>query len=390
MDAFEIDSVNNLLLRKQHLASDAKIQSIAQTTKDIWGLHSTYASTPYLSLFNRLTDFKKDSLDREIIEKRLVKIRCIRKTVHVIPKENVSIAFSATKESIKIASEKYYKFIGVTESEYAEISKSILKLLQDRGMNTSEIKKGLNTEVNLFPIINIMCDIGILVRGLSKAGWKSNSHTYYRMDEYLPDINLNEYSQEEGRKRLVSDYITSFGPVTLTDISWWTGFPKTEIKKIVDSLEKSLDHINISQLGELLVSRKDVDKIRNVSENKNHNINLLPGLDPYIMGYKERDRYLENDYYNYIFDRSGNSTPTILENGKIIGVWDFEEKPDPIVKIFLFRDNENISKEIERKSKEIGNFIYEKEVEIKRCGDMTPLTKRTVGSFMSPLKDMNS
>lgn len=390
MDAFEIDSINNLLLRKQHLASDAKIQSIAQTTKDIWGLHSTYASTPYLSLFNRLTDFKKESLDREIIEKRLVKIRCIRKTVHIIPKENVSIAFSATKESIKITSEKYYKFMGVTESEYLEISESILKLLQNRGMNASEIKKGLNTEVNLFPIINIMCDLGVLVRAVSKAGWKSNSHTYYRTDEYLPDINLNEYSQEEARKRLVSDYISSFGPVTLTDISWGTGFPKTEIKRIVQLLERDLEHVNISGLGEHIVSRKDVDKIRNVSENKNHNINLLPVLDPYIMGYKERDRYLENDYYSYIFDRSGNSTPTILENGKIIGVWDFEEKPDPIVKIFLFRDNENISKEIERKSKEIGKFICEKEVEIKRCGDMPPLTKRTVGSFMSPLKDMNS
>ena len=92
MGEFEIGSVNTFILRKQHLTDESKIKSIVQTTKDIWGLHSTYASTPYLSLFNRITDFKKESLDREVEERRLVKIRCIRKTVHIIPKENVSIA----------------------------------------------------------------------------------------------------------------------------------------------------------------------------------------------------------------------------------------------------------------------------------------------------------
>jgi len=385
MGEFEIGSVNTFILGKQHLTEEAKIKSIPHTTKDIWGLHSTNASTPYLSLFNRIADFNKQSLDREIIEKRLVKIRCIRKTVHIIPKENVSIAFAATKESINITSEKYYKFIGVTESEYLEVSKSILKLLGNRGMTTSEIKKELNTEVNLFPIINIMCDLGILVRGVSKAGWKSNSHTYYRIDEYFPDINLSEYSQEEARKRLVFQYISSFGPVTLTDISWWAGFPKGEVRKIVDSLS-GIDYVNISDLGENIISSEDLNKIKIVSENNNCNINLLPNLDPYIMGYKERERYLDRKFYNYVFDRSGNAASAIINNGRIIGIWDFEEKPAPVVKAFVF--DGQVTKEIEKKAREIGKFICEKEVKIKRCEEMTPLDKRTAGGFMTPLKDI--
>jgi hypothetical protein len=388
MAEYQKKEINNFLMRKQHLSEETKGEDVLQVAKDIWGLHSTYASTPYLSLFNRVINFKKESLDRELLEKRLVKIRCIRKTVHIIPKENVSIGFLATKESIQVNSEKYYKFIGVTESEYEEVSKSILKLLQNRGMNTSEIKKELNTEVNLFPIINIMCDLGILVRGLSKAGWKSNSHTYYRIDEYLPNVNLNEYSQDDVRKILVSQYLASFGPVTITDISWWTGFSKTQVRKIVDDLN-DLEYVTISEIGEHIISKNDLNKIKNVSENNNHNINLLPALDPYIMGYKDRDRYLDKEYFNYIFDRAGSGTTTIVNNGKIIGVWDFEGNPSPVVKIFIFED-QNISKEIEEKAREIGKFIYEKEVMVKRCEDMTPLDKRTTGGFMAPLKDINS
>ena len=390
MDEFELSTVNEFLLRKQHLASDAKIQSIAQTTKDIWGLHATNASTPYLSLFNRVSNFKKELLDRELIQKRLVKIRSVRKTVHIIPKENVSIAFSATKDAIQITSEKYYKFMGVTESEYDATSKSILEILGNNGMNSIEIKKELNKEINLSPIINYMCDLGFLVRGLSNGGWKSNAHTYFRMDKYLPDVNLSEYTQEESRKRLVLQYLSSFGPSTIADVSWWTGLPKTETKRVVNSLEAGIDYVNISGLGEHLVFSNDVNLLKNVKENIKREINFLPGLDPYIMGYKERERYLDKKDYNYIFDRSGNATTTILDNGEIIGIWDFEEKPIPLIKIYIFEGHSNLIKEIEKKAEEIGRFIYEKEVKIKRCDSMTPLDKRTAGSFMAPLKDMNS
>lgn len=388
MDDFEESKINNFLLKKQHLSEETKGENILQVTKDIWGLHATYASTPYLSLFNRAINFRKEALDKELQEKRLVKIRCVRKTVHIVPKENVSAIFSATKESIQISSEKYYKFMGVTESEYEAASKSILELLGSNGLNASEIKKELHSEINLSPIINYMCDLGILVRGLSKGGWKSNTHTYYRTDKYLPDINLSEYSQDEARKIVVSQYLSSFGPLTLTDISWWTGFPKTEIKKILDSLS-GIEYVNISGLGEHIISKNDMNQLKNIKENNNPQINLLPALDPYIMGYKGRDRYLDKDYFNYIFDRAGSGTTTIVNNGEIIGVWDFEENPNPVVKIFIF-DGQNISKEIEKKAKEIGNFIYEKEVMVKICDDMTPLDKRTTGGFMTPLKDINS
>lgn len=388
MVEYQVSQINNFLLRKQHLSSEAKNQNILQVAKDIWGLHATYASTPYLSLFNRVINFRKESLDRELLEKRLVKIRCIRKTVHIIPKENVSIAFSATKESIQINSEKYYKFMGVAESDYEAASKSILELLGNNGMNASEIKKELHSEINLSPIINYMCDLGILVRGLPKGGWKSNTHTYYRTDKYLPDTNLKEYNQDEARKIVVSQYLSSFGPVTITDVSWWTGFPKTEIKKILDSLS-GIGYVNISGLGEHIISKNDMNQLKNIKENNNSQINLLPALDPYIMGYKERERYLDKEYFNYIFDRSGSGTTTIVNNGEIIGVWDFEDNPNPVIKIFMF-DGQNISKEIENNAREIGKFICEKEVMVKICDDMTPLDKRTTGGFMTPLKDSSS
>jgi len=119
-----------------------------------------------------------------------------------------------------------------------------------------------------------------------------------------------------------------------------------------------------------------------------HIINLLPSLDPYLMGYKDRERYLNPKYYNYVFDRSGNATSTILLNGEVIGVWDIAEKAEPVVKLFLFEEvRKTVLDDIHIMGRKMGKFITERKVQVKECSSMVPLTRRTAGGFMTPLRD---
>jgi hypothetical protein len=102
------------------------------------------------------------------------------------------------------------------------------------------------------------------------------------------------------------------------------------------------------------------------------------------MCFKDRERYLDSTRYNYIFDRGGNAVATILVNGRVVGVWDFEA---PLVKIFMFNRSEaDVLEEVKCKAKRMGVFISGKEVKIKECTSMIPLVQRTAGSQMSPLK----
>ena len=57
------------------------------------------------------------------------------------------------------------------------------------------------------------------------------------------------------------------------------------------------------------------------------------------------------------------------------------------MKLFLFEEVESrILQEIHSKARKIGQFIAEKKVRIKECDTMVPLTERTAGGMMSPLK----
>lgn len=73
-------------------------KSIVETVRAIGGLHATNATTPYLSLFARCENFRREQFDAELYVKRnLGKIRYVRTTVHVLPKDMIPTAFAATK-----------------------------------------------------------------------------------------------------------------------------------------------------------------------------------------------------------------------------------------------------------------------------------------------------
>ncbi len=379
--------MNNFVLRKQRLLGAQSNKDVAQIVKDIGGLHATSPTTPYLSLFARVNGFCREDLDEELyVKRRLGKIRYVRTTVYIVPKDMVLIAFAATRRMAEPLSEAYSKFLGVNERQYEETSGKIMEILKKgNGMTTRQIKKALGTTVNVSPIVNLMCDQGLLIRGAPEKGWISNIHTYYLLSEYFPDLKLNQVGEAAARKAVVRQYLASFGPVTEDDVFWWTGFPRRQTKEIIEDLGEKITYVDISDMEKThLMLLTDKTLLMSGKTAEKHVVNVLPGLDPYLMGFKDRERYLNQRHYNHIFDRSGNSTSTILVDGRVIGVWDFEE---PFVKMFLFDDVEaEVMNEIRFKARSVGGFLSGKDVEIKECDSMVPLTQRTAGGVMSPLR----
>ena len=49
-------------------------------------------------------------------------------------------------------------------------------------------------------------------------------------------------------------------------------------------------------------------------------VNLLPGLDPTIMGWRDRGWYL-GPHRAPLFDRNGNAGPTVWVDGRAVGAW---------------------------------------------------------------------
>jgi hypothetical protein len=391
MNELTLDEVNNFVLAKHHLTDDSRIDDIVKITGDICGLHATGIKEPYLALFARTCNFDKAQLDKELyINRSLVKIRCMRGTLHILTKEMIPIAYAATRSMVEKLSSQYAQFRGISISEYAALSQKIMYFIKGKELTIAQIKKGMGEQRNLSAVLNLMCDQGLLARINAGGSWKTRNYKYVVFEDYFIDVDMAMFSEIDGLTRLIQLYLKGFGPSTEEDIAWWLGVGKANVRKALNMLHDQTVHVVIQELeSDFVMLRSDRDMISDMKLGNKPSVNLLPTLDPYLMGYKQRGRYLKSEYYDRIFDRSGNATSIILLNGKIVGVWDFADDKQPQVKLHLFEElSKDIMEHIMRKAEALGEFISGQEPEVRIVTTMVPLIHRTAGAFMSPLRDV--
>jgi uncharacterized protein YcaQ len=349
MITVSLTQVNQFLLRRQHLAAEAQGDDIVHVVQDLCALHATGAPNPYLSLWSRVRGFRHEQLEAELYEtRRLVRRLCMRATLHIVPSARLPVFFQATRNRLERESgrdmNKALVWAGLRrEGEQAQLLESveqrIVGAVSARGAATlSELAEQvpeLRAEVDYAPgkpyggkfgigtrLISGLCVRGLLVRARPRGSWRSSLYEYALLRDWLPDVDLHAVRPEEARAELLRSYLAAFGPATFEDMVWWTGFGKGETRRALAGLRGTVCEIEIAELGsDFCMLQEDAQRLLNREPALLPCVRLLPSLDPYVMGYKHRHRFLETEHYDQVFDRSGNAFATVWVNGQIAGVW---------------------------------------------------------------------
>ncbi len=343
---FSCEHVNDFVLSKQHLTPGSHTNDTLEIVSSVIGLHASDFKTPFLSCFARSDDFRKESLYRELYQKRtLSKIKAMRNTLFIFRKGFVPTVFTALQGSVLKASavylEKYMNMFGVDRDLYERASREILDIVGKESMDAAAIKKSLRGRVpdrRLWKkevvvrgsrkyqgpdaagyIIYSLCDQCKLAR-VGFEGMSSNKQHYIRWDEWFPELKMKK-DVMGSRRELIESYINSFGPVTLRDIKWWTGFNTTEVTQVLEGLDIIYVEWEGMESFEYFTTGSDLARLMGHRPSRRKGVTLLPVLDVYTMGYKDRERLAESRWQKSMYDRSGNAYPAILHRGRIIGVW---------------------------------------------------------------------
>ena len=210
----------------------------------------------------------------------------------------------------------------------AEVGQDVLESLRSRGEATAaeitedvpelgaklrfgEGKKwggevGVSTRV-LF----LLATEGSIVRARPRGTWLSSQYRWALTDRWL-GASLVRMDTETAQAELLRRYLRAFGPATLTDIRWWTGWRVGETRRALEAVDAREVAVGDGS-GHLL---PDDDEAEAVGEW----VALLPSLDPTVMGWKDRTWYL-GDHAAALFDRNGNAGPTVWADGRIVGGW---------------------------------------------------------------------
>lgn len=170
----------------------------------------------------------------------------------------------------------------------------------------SEQPQGLTS-----PLLTLMSAEGRIVRSTPVVAWTTRHHRWEHVSAWWPD-GLPHLDPAQAQAALARRWLQRFGPATIDDLSWWTGWTKTVTLAALSRID--IDEVDLhGQPGIDLHDATPVTPTEPVAC-------LLPCLDPTPMGWKHRDWFTAVDT-THIYDQAGNIGPTLWWNGEIIGSW---------------------------------------------------------------------
>lgn len=297
----------------------------------------------YLSLFARRCDITIKDIDEAIlVDKNMVRTCAFRGGLFFIPTEDFPLYFRALFHNLSNRSLLRLQSIGYDQHQLNKLWEVLNNKANNWPLTFSQIKETIFTHKNERPndqVINIIvqhfCDLGLLLRANAK-GWRGNDFTFVPTKKWLPDVLLKSENADIARTETIRRYIHAYGPCTVEDISWWTGLSSMQVQRSISNIKREIMRFSVeSYKDDMVALKEDAENIRKKIPSMLE-ISLLPPWDPYTFGWKCKRRIADKEFLPYIFDHSGNAASVIVDNGKIIGLWQFRNTDTNIIEYHIF------------------------------------------------------
>ncbi|MFI6768906.1 winged helix DNA-binding domain-containing protein [Streptomyces sp. NPDC050355] len=337
------------LTRGHLLAPSLRKKSAEEVAAALVGLHATDPATVFLAAVARMHAPTAAAIGRSLYDcpagsPALERIRCMRRTMFAVPAPLAPAVRSATvRDTHRHRAEamaKLHEALGWNETHYTAVERAVLDALGARGQLTAAQLAAdipdLREQIVTFPgkpyqsrqrastpILGVLAAEGRIRRARPAGSWTS-AQFRWALAQPLPDVPA-----AAAKTKLARHYLKAFGPVTVDDLKWWTGWNLTDTRKALAATGAQAVELD-EGTGYLLP--EDLEP----AATSESSAALLPGLDPTPMGWRHRDWYLDPEHTKALFDRNGNIGPTIWWDGRIIGAW--AQHPDGHINQHLLTD----------------------------------------------------
>ncbi|MFI7390258.1 winged helix DNA-binding domain-containing protein [Streptomyces tendae] len=325
---------------RHRLAAAARAKNPVEVAGDLVVLHSTDPSSVYVATWARTNDGSVRDVEHALYEDRtLIRLLGMRRTVFVTTLDTAPVMQAACSQAV--AARERRKLLGfLAESGVADDPEGVrtwlaetediaVRALAARGEATAAELAGddprLSTTVTLSAgksyegtqkvasrLLLLLAAEGRVVRGRPRGSWTSHQYRWAPLTDWSPG-GLAEWDTHEAEEELARRWLGAYGPATADDLRWWTGWTKTQVKRVLTALEPV--EVDLGGTTGLLLPDDLAE-----TEKPEPWAALLPALDSTPMGWHERDWFL-GDHGPRLFDRVGNIGPSLWWDGRIVGGW---------------------------------------------------------------------
>jgi hypothetical protein len=370
------------LAERHRLLPRTRTDDLPQIADDLVALHSSDPVTVFLSAMARMAHPSIAAVEQALyVDRSLIRHHGMRRTLWVATPPVVQLMHAAATRDLltneRRRTSQLLAASGVQDPErwLADAEKQVLADLRKHGpSNAREIGQrieALRQRLQLAPgksyaavqsahtrVLYILGFAGKMLRG-QPSNWINGAYRYVDAESWLPG-GLGDLDPRLAAAELAARWLQRFGPATTIDLQWWMGWTLKRTRQALadcGAVEVDLDDVT----GWLAADDPPLAPVEPW-------VAVLPGLDPTIMGWKQREWYLPSTSLA-VFDGVGNGGPSLWVDGRVVGGW--AQTKDGSIHVHYFeRVGADRRREIDQRIDELKSWIGETRFTVRFPGDI--------------------
>jgi len=316
-------------LTRHHLLGQSAADAVT-LCRDICGAQAQILPAAHLQLWARNHAITRSAIESALWKSRtLVKTHVMRQTLHLIPADEFLLYTAALRRYLLAFALRIMARCGVSSKEADGLTELIMDVMAAGPLTRAEITAAVRPKVSkrvrawmdkVWSIVRIPVAEGLLCYGSGEG----NEVQLVRTDHWLTEGKPRPVPEADAQCALLRKYLRAYGPATLSDFSFWSGLPATQVRPLRASLEIELAEVNVEDEPCLLL-REDLDLLKS-SARPGCAVCLLPHFDPYLLAHREKDHLLEDKHYKRVYRNQGWISPVLLVDGMIAGTWSYKSQ----------------------------------------------------------------
>ena len=311
-------TLNRATLQRQMLLRRESL-SIEDAVRRVVALQAQHPASPYLALWNRLTDFDPAALDAAYVECQVVRSILLRITMHAVHVDDYPTFREAMDPSFRSArlSDARFTSTGLTGEDVDALLPELLAFAsQPRTAGALQEWLAEQRELDHTWFWWVLRQYAPVWHVPSGGPWQFETQRSYQAPSPRPALADAEVAHDS-LQTLIKRYLAGFGPATMPDIAQFAVVLRSRVKAAVQAMGDEL----VSYEGPDGKPLYDLPDMTLPDEEVQAPPRLLGMWDNVLLAYVDRSRVIPPEYRTQVIHKNGDVLPTLLVDGRVVGVW---------------------------------------------------------------------
>ena len=318
--------LNRAMLARQLLLDRARV-GVVPAIERLAALQAQWSPSPYIALWSRLKDFRREKLWSAIERHQVIRARLMRGTLHLVSARDFYAYAVATQDLQRGAWNRLQVGRGVDPKQVAALAVAFAREPHPKEEVLEHVEKHIGAKLGgpfswlVWRFVSAHADLvtappgGHWEYGGTDAPYVAARHWIARGERPAEDDALEV---------LIRRCLAAFGPATLADISQFAGQAPPRIRPTLGRIAPTLRTFSDEQ-GRLLY---DLPRAPRPDGDVPAPVRFLPRYDELLISYAHRDRVIAPAHRRAVYTKNAIVEAVVMVDGFAAGTWKVDRAKD--------------------------------------------------------------